>query len=373
MRRLSYIAVPVLLAVSIHAQSQQQVIYNNGTPTITAILPITCTNGMNFDGSTFSCAPTSAGPGTPTACTGSNFVSGFTLASGTAPVSTCTAVPTLNQNTSGTAAGLSAVLVAASGGMGADLSAAAAGKYPKSSGATPAVFSASTLAAAGVGSPTGCTGSNFVTAFTLNADAAPTSTCTAVPTLNQNTSGTAAGLSAQLAIGGVGSAGLSGTSPVTISAAGAIACATCVTTASGQVLNQPTIGISGTSGSTHVNNIGTAPTCAFTSGGGTSPSCALDTGSTDRLGKMTLTTGSGSPGSTGSITLTFNSSLGTNMAVCFIQLGSGSTAWSVNSSATQTTYSKTAPVFSWSSNSATAAVALTASTNYKMAYLCEGI
>jgi hypothetical protein len=43
-----------------------------------------------------------------------------------------------------------------------------------------------------------------------------------VPTLNQNTSGTAAGLSAQLAIGGVGSAGLSGTSPMAISSAGAI-------------------------------------------------------------------------------------------------------------------------------------------------------
>ena len=54
------------------------------------------------------------------------------------------------------------------------LALAAANLYPKSNG-TDLVYS--TLAASGVGSPTGCT-NQFVTAFTLSADAAPTSTCT---------------------------------------------------------------------------------------------------------------------------------------------------------------------------------------------------
>jgi hypothetical protein len=85
---------------------------------------------------------------------------------------------------------------------------------------------------------------------------------------------------------------------------------------------------------------------------------------------MTLGTGSGAPGSTGSITLTFNASQGTNSPVCTVQLVSGAAAWGVNASTTITTQSSTAPVISWSNNSATAAVALTVSTNYKMSYIC---
>lgn len=58
------------------------------------------------------------------------------------------------------------------GGFGSALNAAASNTYPKSNGATPAVFSASTLAAGGIGA---CT-NQVVT--TINADAAPT--CTTV-------------------------------------------------------------------------------------------------------------------------------------------------------------------------------------------------
>jgi hypothetical protein len=54
------------------------------------------------------------------------------------------------------------------GGLGASLAAAGAGTYPKSSGGTPAVYAASTLAASGTGA---CT-NQFVR--TLNGDAAPT-------------------------------------------------------------------------------------------------------------------------------------------------------------------------------------------------------
>jgi hypothetical protein len=85
-----------------------------------------------------------------------------------------------------------------------------------------------------------------------------------------------------------------------------------------------------------------------------------------------LTTGTGSPGSTGTVTLTFNAANGTNSPVCIAGLTSGASAWSVNSSVNVTTQSTTAPVFSWASASAIAAVALTASTNYKMTYICIG-
>jgi hypothetical protein len=111
---------------------------------------------------------------------------------------------------------------------------------------------ASTGAASGTGTPTACS-NQFVTGLTLNADAAPTSTCTTATLAsaqfaNQGTTttvlhGNGAGnpsfaavslandVTGQLPIANVGSAGLSGTSPVTIASTGVIACATCNTTA----------------------------------------------------------------------------------------------------------------------------------------------
>jgi hypothetical protein len=97
-------------------------------------------------------------------------------------------VPTLNQNTTGTAAGLSTTLAIASGGTGQTTAAAAitaltgtqtSGQYLRSNGTN------SVLAAIQAGD---------------------------VPTLNQNTTGTAAGLSATLAIasGGTGATSLAG-------------------------------------------------------------------------------------------------------------------------------------------------------------------
>lgn len=136
------------------------------------------------------------------------------------------------------------------------------------------------------------------------------------------------------------------------------------------VLNHPTIGIVGTSASAHVLTVGSAPTCAFTSGGGSGPSCALETGSTDFAGTMTITTGTGSPGSSGTITLTFNATMGSNSPACITSLTKGATDWSVNSTVRVTTQSTTAPVFSWTSASATALVALSTSTNYKISYIC---
>ena len=119
----------------------------------------------------------------PYASKTANFV--LAAPNGTAGVPTFRAVvaadiPTLNQNTSGTAAGLSATLAVASGGTG----------VTSSTGSGNTVLSNSpTLVTPLLGTPTSGNLAN----------------CT-FPTLNQNTTGTAAGLSATLAVasGGTG-------------------------------------------------------------------------------------------------------------------------------------------------------------------------
>jgi len=101
--------------------------------------------------------------------------------------------PTFNQNTSGTAAGLSATLAVASGGTG----------VTTSTGTGSVVLSTSpTLVTPALGTPV--SGDFSTGTFTF-------------PTFNQNTSGTAAGLSATLAIssGGTGATTLAGASIVT--------------------------------------------------------------------------------------------------------------------------------------------------------------
>jgi hypothetical protein len=103
--------------------------------------------------------------------------------------------PTLNQNTSGTAAGLSSTLAVASGGTG----------VTSSTGSGSVVLSTSpTLVTPALGTPSSGTLTN----------------CT-FPTLNQNTSGTAAGLSATLAVasGGTGVTTSTGSGSVVLSTA----------------------------------------------------------------------------------------------------------------------------------------------------------
>lgn len=101
--------------------------------------------------------------------------------------------PTFNQNTSGTAAGLSATLAVASGGTGVTTS-TGTGNVVLSTGPT--------LVTPALGTPV--SGDFSTGTFTF-------------PTFNQNTSGTAAGLSATLAIssGGTGATTLAGASIVT--------------------------------------------------------------------------------------------------------------------------------------------------------------
>jgi len=148
-----------------------------------------------------------------------------TPSSGT--LTNCT-FPTLNQNTSGTAAGLSATLAVASGGTG----------VTSSTGSGSTVLSNSpTLVTPLLGTPTSGNLAN----------------CT-FPTLNQNTTGTAAGLSATLAVasGGTGVTSSTGSGSVVLSTSPSLTTPALGTPSSGNLanctfptLNQNTTGSSG--------------------------------------------------------------------------------------------------------------------------------
>lgn len=117
-----------------------------------------------------------------------------------------------------------------------------------------------------------------------------------------------------------------------------------------------------------------SPSCTFTSGGGTTPSCAVQAGSTNEKGVIIATTGTGAPGSTGTITLTF---LGTftggdgSTPACTYTLDNSGTAWGNESVAFASTESTTAPVVAWSNVATAVLTALATSSPYRIAYSCS--
>ncbi len=118
---------------------------------------------------------------------------------------------------------------------------------------------------------------------------------------------------------------------------------------------------------------GTAPTCTFTSGGGTSPSCATQAGSSNEKGVIIATTGTGAPGSTGTITLTFAGTYvgGTGATpACTYTLDDSGTAWGNEAVARVSTQSTTAPVVAWSNVATAVLTALTVSVPYRIDYTC---
>lgn len=172
-------------------------------------------------------------------------------------------IPTWNQNTTGTAAGLSAALAIASGGSGQTTAQAAMNAFAS------AVTSGSYLRG---------NGTNVVMNTIQVAD---------VPTLNQNTTGTAAGLSATLAIasGGTGqttaSAAFNALSPVTT--AGDLILGTGVNTASRLAI--------GSNGYLLTSNGTTASWAAAPAGGVTSVAQTFTGGIVSVAGSPITTTG----------------------------------------------------------------------------------
>jgi hypothetical protein len=171
----------------------------------------TLTTAADWDGE-FTGFGTLTGTGSVVLSTSPTFVTPAlgTPASGT--LTNCT-FPTLNQNTTGTAAGLSATLAVASGGTG----------VTTSTGTGSVVLSSSpTLVTPALGTPSSGTLTN----------------CT-FPTLNQNTTGTAAGLSATLAVasGGTGVTTSTGTGSVVLNTSPTFVTPALGTPASGTLTN----------------------------------------------------------------------------------------------------------------------------------------
>lgn len=115
------------------------------------------------------------------------------------------------------------------------------------------------------------------------------------------------------------------------------------------------------------------PTCTFTSGGGSTPSCTLQAGSTNEKGVIIASTGTGSPGSTGTITLTFAGTFtgATGAApICQFFIDNSGTAWGGEAVIQTNTQSTTAPVIAWANINAVALANLSASSPYRIGYQC---
>jgi hypothetical protein len=178
---------------------------------------------------------TSTGSGSVVLSTSPTLVSPALGTPASGNLQNCT-FPTLNQNTTGTAAGLSSTLAISSGGTGQTTAAAAitaltgtqtAGRYLRSDG------------------------TNAALAAIQAAD---------VPTLNQNTTGTAAGLSATLAVGsgGTGVTTSTGSGSVVLSNSPTLVTPALGTPASGNLANCsfPTLNQNSTGSSGSIANSG---------------------------------------------------------------------------------------------------------------------
>jgi hypothetical protein len=166
---------------------------------------------------------------------------------------------------------------------------------------------------------------------------------------------------------------LTGASPLTaLNVTGNLTAGGTTTLGATQVNGTMTLG-SGSGGQLAIGQlkaVGSAPTCAFTSGGGTSPTCTLDAGSTNLAGIVILTTGTGSPAGSGTFTLTFNSPpFGANKPVCeYRPSNQGGGTWNGLVGFADQTASTTSDLSNFYNG--TTPTALTASTIYWIAYQC---
>jgi hypothetical protein len=189
----------------------------------------------------------------------------------------------LNQNTSGTAAGLSATLAVASGGTGVT-SSTGTGNVVLSNGFT---LTSGTINSTTINSP------SLVTPALGTPSSGNLSNCT-FPTLNQNTSGTAAGLSATLAVasGGTGVTTSTGSGSNVLSTSPTLVTPILGTPTSGNLanctfptLNQNTTGSSGSC----TGNAATATTFTSTSQNSQFNSIGVGTGGSGTAGEIRAT------------------------------------------------------------------------------------
>jgi hypothetical protein len=113
---------------------------------------------------------------------------------------------------------------------------------------------------------------------------------------------------------------------------------------------------------------GPSSSCSAT-GIGATGSCNVLAGSTDSAGVMLLLANGAGPASSGTATVTFNSSFGTtNNASCVGVLSNGSGSWNARASLIESNRALTAVTFAWDNN----AVAVGAGQSYGISYWCHG-
>lgn len=113
---------------------------------------------------------------------------------------------------------------------------------------------------------------------------------------------------------------------------------------------------------------GAAPTCSTTGNTGAGNSCGLANYSTDSSGTVVLTGGS-TASATGTLTLTFNQTMGTNGSFCVWSLHNGTGTWVATSSIIGGTYGSTTATAIWTNGGATS---LVSASVYNIDYSCRG-
>jgi hypothetical protein len=131
-------------------------------------------------------------------------------------------------------------------------------------------------------------------------------------------------------------------------------------------ISSPTL--TGTTSAGRLSPSGTAPTSCSITGAGTSPSCVIVGSSTDSWGGLEITTGTGSPSASGTITLIFSSALGPSRALCQFQAQNTNANWNARVSFLQVSIVNTSNTQTWDNNG----TALGASAVYDMNYRCHG-
>ena len=111
---------------------------------------------------------------------------------------------------------------------------------------------------------------------------------------------------------------------------------------------------------------GSAPTCSVT-GAGSGATCTITVGSTDSIGAM-FVTASTTSATSGTLTITFTSALGSNAGLCLFQLANGSGSWNARATIQTTSGLATSISANWDNNG----VALANGSTYSINYACYG-
>jgi hypothetical protein len=116
---------------------------------------------------------------------------------------------------------------------------------------------------------------------------------------------------------------------------------------------------------------GTAPTCTVSGGAsegfGSGATCAVAAGSNDNVGVM-YSQATGTPGSSGTVTLTFHTTSGPHYSACFFSPSNSTGSWNARASIIPTSNSNRTPSAAWDNNG----VALTVGSYYGIYYNCPG-